>query len=81
METLSLPLLATWHILPWGHRKFRKARVLVVWHVIHVLSSHEVCCVSWGRAEESLVFPLGDLTFHVCKEEVAAHSVLAGCSH
>lgn len=67
--------------LSWGHRMFRKARVLVVWHKINVLSSHDICCVSWGRPEESLVFPLGDLKFHVCKEETLAWPTLPGYSH
>lgn len=48
---------------------------MVVWHKINVHSSC-VCCVCWEGPEKSLVLPLWDLEFHVCKEEAIARAVL-----
>lgn len=51
-----------------------EGQTLVVWHKIHVCSSH-VCCVSWEGPEESVVLPLWDLKFCVCKEEARVRAV------
>lgn len=48
---------------------------MVVWHKINVHSSC-VCCVCWEGPEKSLVLPLWDLEFHVCKEEAIVRAVL-----
>lgn len=63
--------LAVRHILLWVGLVVQEREASVVWHKINVLSS-DVCCVSWEGPVESLVIPLWDLKFHVCKGKACA---------